>query len=52
MPVTDIRIAMCSPSALFKDTGKSKMLFEIQHCYMDRDTYSSDNFIVKGAIIK
>ena len=55
-------------SFINEDTGKSKMLFEsyeadisesyrlvlfvIQHCYMDRDTYSADNFIVKDAVIK
>lgn len=55
-------------SLINEDTGKSKMLFEsygadisesyrlvlfvIQHCYMDRDTYSADNFIVKDAVIK
>ena len=55
-------------SLINEDTGKSKMLFEsygadisesyrlvlfvIQHCYMDRDTYNADNFIVKDAVIK
>lgn len=55
-------------SLINEDTGKSKMLFEsygadisesyrlvlfvIQHCYMDRDTYNADNFIVMDAVIK